>query len=119
MSLSTISAGTQTAPALYAQVSVGTRTLDIWRDTATRDLTFHWDDNNESVATRYIPRRLTVAELSGGRAISVTRYRSSAAVWSEIHTLYRVTQQRVRAALRGGTPAPTAPTAKVTVPKAG
>jgi hypothetical protein len=115
MSLSTIVAGTETAPALYTQVSVGTRTLDIWRDTATRDLTFHWDDNNASVASRYIPTRLTIAELSGGKAIDVTRYPSSAAAWRQIHALYRVSRRLVRSALIAGSPAPAAPTAGVKV----
>jgi len=115
MSLSTIVAGTETAPAVYVQVSVGTRTLDIWRDTETHDLTFHWDDSNPSVASRYIPRRFVLAELSGGKAIEVTHYPSDAAAWREIHKLYGVRWRLVRAAIVAGSPAAASPTAGVTV----
>lgn len=115
MSLSTIVAGTETAPAVYAQVSVKSRTLDIWRDTETHDLTFHWDDANSSVALRYSPKWHTLAELSGDRAIATSRYSSNDAVWRKIHALYGVTQRYVRAALAAGTPAPAAPTAGVKV----
>jgi hypothetical protein len=115
LSLSTIVAGTETAPALYVGVPIGSRTLDIWRDTATRDLTLHWDDADPSVALRYIPKRLTVAELSGGRAISARRYGSRSAAWSTIHALYGVTWGDVHAALVVGSPSPAAPTAGVDV----
>lgn len=121
LSLSTIVAGTAPAPAQYAQVSVGTRTLDIWADTATHDLTFHWDDDNSSVASRYIPKRFALAELSGGEAIDVSRYPSAAVAWDKIKTLYGVTRQNVEAALDAGNPSPAPPTGgvKVVVPNAG
>jgi hypothetical protein len=116
MSLSTILAGTEKAPALYAQVAVGNKTLDVWRDTTTHDLTLHWDDANPTVAARYIPGKFVLAELSGGKAIDVTRYPSDAAAWDEIHKLFGVRWRRVRAALTTvGAPAAAAPTADVKV----
>lgn len=116
MSLSTIVAGEAEAPALYAQMALGNRTLDVWRDTKTHDLTFHWDDANVTVATRLILRRHIVAELSGGTAIDVTYFPTTAAAWGKIDQLYGVTWPRVRKALVGGSPGPAAPTAGVTVP---
>jgi hypothetical protein len=117
LSLSTISAGTTNAPALYTQVSAGNRTLDIWRAGGTGDLTFHWDDANASVAVRFVPKRLIVAELNGGRALSVTPYRSSAAAWTRIRGLFGVTQQQVRSDLLAGSPSDAAPTAGVRLPR--
>jgi len=115
MSMSTLLAGTETAPALYAQMTVGNKTLDIWRDTKTHDLTFHWDDANATVATRLIRRRHIVAELSGGMAIDVTWFPTAAAAWRKIDLLYGVTWPRVRKALSGGSLSPAAPTAGVKV----
>jgi hypothetical protein len=115
LSLSTIVAGTETAPAVYVGVPLGSRTLDIWRATTTGDLTLRWDDADPSVALRYIPKQLTVAELSGGRAISVKRYKSRDAAWSAIHALYDVSRRDVHAALLVASPSTAAPTAGVTV----
>ena len=91
------------------------RTLEIWQDKATRDLTFHWDGDNASEAWRYIPSRLSLVELSGGTAVSVTRYPSKGKAWLIVHELYGVTRGQVRDAVTAGRPSAAAPTAGVRV----
>jgi hypothetical protein len=113
LSLSTIFAGTEKAPAIYAQVQVGDHTLDIWRASPTGVLTFHVDGTDASVATRFTPRRRTIAQLGNGHVLSVTGYRSGGAAWKRLHALYGVTRQEVHSALVSGSPSPAPPTATV------
>lgn len=119
LSLSTIVAGTEKAPARYAQIPLGSHGLDVWRDSSTGDLTFHWTDDNASEASRYSPKRSTLAEMSDGQILSVQHYRSSAAAWTTIRALYGLSQRQVHAALVAGAPSPLPPTAGDRIPKAG
>lgn len=113
LSLSTIVAGTEKAPARYAQISLGSHGLDVWRDSGTGELTFHVTTEKTSVATRYMPATFTLAELGDGKVLSTTRYPSGSAAWAKIHELYGVTQRQVRSALVAGSPSPAPPTANV------
>lgn len=115
LSLSTVVAGTEKAPARYAQLDSRGHVLDVWRDTSTGQLTFHWDADNASEATRYVPKSSTLAELSGGRVLNVSRYPSSAAAWSRIHLIFGVSRRQVAAALLSGSPSGAPPTAGVKV----
>lgn len=113
LSLSTIVAGTEKAPARYAQIPLGNHGLDVWRDSSTGQLTFHATMAPTSTATRFTPATRTVEELGNGRVLGTTRFRSAAAAWQKIHALYGVTRQQVNAALVAGSPSPAPPTANV------
>jgi hypothetical protein len=104
-SMSTILAGTQEEPARFAQMSVGTHTLDVWREVKTHDLTFRWDETPTTL-WRYAPTGSTLTMLTDGRVVSKTRYPSSDAAWQAIRGKLGVTWKSVRAALLQGSPSP-------------
>ena len=107
-SMSTILAGTQDEPTRFAQMSVGTHTLDVWREVKTHDLLFRWDEIPTTV-WRYAPKGSTLTKLADGRAVSRTRYPSSDAAWQAIRGRFGVTSKSVRAALLQGSPSPLPP----------
>lgn len=89
LSLSTVVAGTEKAPAIHAQLQSHGHALDVWRDTSSGKLTFQWADGDPGNVNRYDPSR--------------------PGAWSRIHLVYGVSRRQVRAALRAGSPSDSPP----------